>query len=116
MDEQEFLEYIEAYRGDTIERIFGLLSGTNNEDDNLHQILNNFAYKVRGVVLSVDDERLGRPRDQQGHCDEVGCHNPVVVLRAGRYLCSEHHYGDDETLGPCECTDYHMADCPLMTG
>jgi hypothetical protein len=20
------------------------------------------------------------------------------------------------TLGPCGCTDYHMADCPLMTG
>lgn len=23
---------------------------------------------------------------------------------------------DDETLGPCGCTDYHMADCPTRTG
>lgn len=22
---------------------------------------------------------------------------------------------DDGTLGPCGCSDYHMADCPLMT-
>lgn len=22
---------------------------------------------------------------------------------------------DDDTLGPCGCTDYHMADCPLVT-
>ena len=21
----------------------------------------------------------------------------------------------DDTLGPCGCTDYHMADCPLIT-
>jgi len=23
---------------------------------------------------------------------------------------------DDDTLGPCGCTDYHMADCPTRTG
>ena len=23
---------------------------------------------------------------------------------------------DDYTLGPCGCSDYHMADCPLVTG
>lgn len=23
---------------------------------------------------------------------------------------------DDGTLGPCGCTDYHMADCPIRTG
>jgi len=23
---------------------------------------------------------------------------------------------DDETLGPCGCTDYHMSDCPTRTG
>jgi len=23
---------------------------------------------------------------------------------------------DDYTLGPCGCTDYHMADCPIRTG
>lgn len=23
---------------------------------------------------------------------------------------------DDDTLGPCGCTDYHMADCDLVTG
>lgn len=22
---------------------------------------------------------------------------------------------DDETLGPCGCVDYHVADCPLRT-
>jgi len=22
---------------------------------------------------------------------------------------------DDDTLGPCGCTDYHMADCNLIT-
>jgi hypothetical protein len=22
----------------------------------------------------------------------------------------------DDVLGPCGCTDYHMADCPLITG
>lgn len=85
MNEQEFLEYIEAYRGDAIERIYGLLAGTNNDkEDNIHRILDNFAYKVRGVVLSVDT-----PTDE---------------------------YGNWETLGPCGCTDYHMADCPLRTG
>lgn len=24
-------------------------------------------------------------------------------------------YEEDETLGSCGCTDYHMADCPLVT-
>ena len=23
---------------------------------------------------------------------------------------------EDGTLGPCGCTDYHMADCPTRTG
>lgn len=23
---------------------------------------------------------------------------------------------DEDTLGPCGCTDYHLADCPLVTG
>ena len=25
-------------------------------------------------------------------------------------------YTDSESLGPCGCTDYHMADCPTRTG
>ena len=24
--------------------------------------------------------------------------------------------GSDEDLGPCGCSDYHMADCPLLVG
>jgi hypothetical protein len=23
---------------------------------------------------------------------------------------------DDDVLGPCGCTDYHMSDCPTRTG
>ena len=29
---------------------------------------------------------------------------------------AEQHHHDNEALGPCGCTDYHMADCPTRTG
>jgi hypothetical protein len=37
-----------------------------------------------------------------------------ALIEAGKALETE--YRSEPTLGPCGCTDYHMADCPLMTG
>ena len=55
MDEQEFLEYMEYRRGEAADRICGLLDGTNLEDDNILQILDDLVLKARAVVLSVDN-------------------------------------------------------------
>ena len=43
------------------------------------------------------------------------------VREDGRFPTGGHYFEDgaedDEfLLGSCGCTDYHMADCPLMTG
>jgi len=31
------------------------------------------------------------------------------------YVNAVYRSDEDDTLGSCGCTDYHMADCPLMT-
>jgi len=42
-----------------------------------------------------------------------------VTNDAGAWLdagTSHPHTCPDDTLGPCGCTDYHLADCPTRTG
>ena len=38
----------------------------------------------------------------------------------GRFPTGGHYFAEPEedeySLGSCGCTDYHMADCPLVTG
>lgn len=33
-----------------------------------------------------------------------------------RYVTNDYPDGDDDVLGSCGCTDYHLADCPIRTG
>ena len=56
-------------------------------------------------------------KEYLGHCDHIGCHNTAVEVKDGRFWCALHvpPIEDEFTLGPCGCTDYHMADCPLRT-
>ncbi len=50
MEDEEFFDLIEPSRSDAITRIYGLLAGTNNEDDNLMQILDNYAFEIRSIT------------------------------------------------------------------
>lgn len=50
MEDEEFYERIASPRSDAIERIIGLLTGTNDEDDNLMQILDDHAFKIRSIT------------------------------------------------------------------
>ncbi len=88
MDEQEFLESMEDVRGRTLDRIHGLLSGTNEEDGSLHSILDSLILLTFGRAFTIGASECVRGK--------------VEFMT--------------EVLGPCGCTDYHMADCPLMTG
>ncbi len=103
MDEQEALEESEEVRGHTAERIYGLLSGTNNEDDNIYQILDQLYLRAwhQGFIRGAAEPKAGR----------------VVFIEEGLYDDDGEpdREDDDWTLGACGCTDYHMADCPLWT-
>ena len=35
---------------------------------------------------------------------------------ARQYILGDYPETDSDSLGPCGCTDYHMADCGLVTG
>ncbi len=106
MNEQEFLESMQEEKGKALDRIHGLLSGTS-EYANMHQILDDLMRKAR--FRTLDPEGTGWEYDE----------GP-----GGWIARNEDEYDDDRgidpkdnlTLGPCGCTDYHMADCPLMTG
>lgn len=100
MDEQEFLEAMEYRRGEAADRIYGLLSGTNDEDDNIIQILDSLILQAfgRAFIIGATEQRQGRVEF-------------LSVTDKGKELFDQ----EGDTLGPCGCTDYHMADCPLMT-
>ncbi len=89
MDPEFVEEKVEHIKNSTqvLERIFGLLEGTNKHDKNgLHGIIDE---------VIADAFKYGYT---QGRTD--------IPLTEDV---------DEFTLGPCGCTDYHMADCPLMT-
>jgi hypothetical protein len=90
LDEQEFLEGMAVSRGAAAHRIYGLLSGTNHEDDNVLQILDHLVLRAR--------------------------HHALDGIRFPESSIVPDEDEDEFKLGPCGCTDYHMADCPLMTG
>ncbi len=121
MDEQEFLESMEDVKGQTLDRIYGLLSGTNNEDDNVHQILDSLIIQTfgRAFIIGATEQRQGRVEFIEMTLDEM---NPGYVDEDTSgprqdWVRDTLKRADDEfKLGPCGCTDYHMADCPLRTG
>jgi hypothetical protein len=78
------------------DRIYGLLSGTNNVDDNIYQILDAVIRTAwtAGAIKALWNVETDEPYDDDRGIDPK----------------------DEFTLGSCGCTDYHMADCPLMTG
>lgn len=70
-------------------------------------------------------DKPAHPCEAEGHehdATHTVTHDEVAVY----YFCAEaveefvrgslQPAEDDDTLGPCGCTDYHMADCPLRTG
>lgn len=57
-------------------------------------------------------DRASTPDPDAPPCTECGgglAHYPECAL-----MLAERNAPD--TLGPCGCTDYHMADCPTVTG
>ena len=46
-DPQDFFDDVAPIRNATIERLVGLLTGTNEEDDNMYQVLDDFAWQVK---------------------------------------------------------------------
>ncbi len=100
--QDEFLESMQDRRGESVEQIYGLLSGTS-EYANIHQILDDLIIAAfgRAFIIGATEQRKGRVEVIEMTLDEM---NP------------EESAEDEFRLGPCGCTDYHMADCPLMTG
>ncbi len=65
-------------------------------------------------IGTVDSQTLGY-KDDRGE-DPPGVGVPVTNedMSGTEYEAREKVY-DEFALGPCGCTDYHMADCPLLT-
>ena len=143
MDEQEFLESMEDVKGQALERVFDLLSGTSDDkDDNLHSILDSLILQTfgRAFIIGATEQRQGKVEfigielsEQQVQEREDAFE---IVDMEGDFRRAQKHFereaelneddgGDIDTsneddypttLGSCGCTDYHMADCPLRTG
>ena len=64
---------------------------------------------------------MPKPDDNNGHTCELRDDGAPAHSRATCVVCvplswDERGSEDDDTLGPCGCTDYHMSDCPTRTG
>ncbi len=118
MDEQEFLESMQDRRGESVEQIYGLLSGTS-EYANIHQILDDLIIATfgRAFIIGATEQRQGRVEVIEMNPEDMS--GPQQDTKRDLEKLYDDDRGidpaDEFRLGPCGCTDYHMADCPLMT-
>ena len=58
MDPDEIYERMNESRNDAVTRIIGLLTGTNEGDDNVQQILDDFGFKVFSLATAIAENVL----------------------------------------------------------
>ena len=72
--------------------------------------MNRQTETLRRVRLDADLARLDV--EMRAACEKEARLNFVNEVQYGVLPDNR----EDDTLGPCGCTDYHMSDCPTPTG